>query len=129
MKKIISLIILTSFFPNFAFADCDYSKIVNNGDGTYTYSKALHICVGEMKQDLEIANQQVAKLTKAISLKDLTITKADKRADVWMNTSFKLENRIQTIDSMSKTNDWLFFGLGIATMLAASYAAGQLNHR
>lgn len=125
--RVTSLLLALSLFSNVAFADCDYSKI-QKVDGGYLYTKELHLCVGEMKQDLEIANQKVDKLTKAIELKDLTITKADQRADLWMQTSFKLEDRIQTIDSWRTTNNWLYFGLGVATMFAAAYAAGQINH-
>lgn len=125
--RLTSLLLALSLFSNVAFADCDYSK-VQKVDGGYLYTKELHLCVGEMKQDLGIANQKVEKLVKAIELKDLTITKADQRADLWMQTSFKLEDRIQTIDSMRSTNNWLYFGLGVATMFAAAYAAGQINN-
>lgn len=127
--KLVSLLLACSLFSNVAFANCDWTKIQKNDNGTYTYSRELNICVGEMKQDLEIANQKLDKLTKAIELKDLTISKADQRADLWMQTSFKLEDRIQTIDSMRSTNNWMYFGLGVVTMFAAAYAAGQINGR
>lgn len=126
MKKLASILLSFSLFSNGAFADCDWSKIQKNNDSTYTYSRELNLCVGEMKQDLEISKQQNEKYLKAITLKDLTITKADKRADLWMQTSFKLEDRIQTIDKMQSTNKWLYFGLGVVTMFAATYAAGQV---
>lgn len=126
MKKLSSVLLSICLFSNIAMADCDYSRIVRNENGTYTYTKELHLCVGEMKQDLAIAEGQNEKLRKAIELKDLTIQKADQRADMWMNTSFKMEDRINTIDKMRSTNSWLYFGLGVAAMFAATYAAGQV---
>jgi len=126
MKKIVSVVLALSLFSTSAMAECDFSTGINKNDnGTYTYSRECHIKVGEMKQDLEIANKQVEKLNKALDLKDLALTKADQRADLWMNTSFKLEDRVNTIDEMRKTNQWLYFGLGALAMFAATYAASQ----
>lgn len=128
MKKFLIALITMSFISNVAFADCDYSKI-QKVEGGYLYTKDLHLCVGEMKQDLEISQKQNEKLVKALDLKDLALTKADQRTELWMNTAFKLEDRVNTLDEMRKTNQWLYFGLGIATMFVATYAASQLNHR
>lgn len=108
-----------------AWADCDYANVVKNGDGTFTYSKELHLCVGNMKQDLSIATQQNDKLGKALDLKDLAITKADQRADLWQASTFKLEDRINAIDEMKDKNNWMYFGLGVLTMFAAGYVASQ----
>lgn len=127
MKKMLTFLIVLVFSAS-AFADCDYSKIVKNDNGTYTYTRELHLCVGQMKQDLEIATEQNLKFTKALELKDLALTKADQRTDMWQQTAFKLEDRITTIDGMRTSNQWLMFGFGMVTMLAASYAASQLAH-
>jgi hypothetical protein len=127
MKKILTFLIILVFSTS-AFADCDYSKIIKNDNGTYTYTRELHLCVGQMKQDLDIANEQNLKFTKALELKDLALTKADQRADMWQQTAFKLEDRISTIDGYRTSNQWLMFGFGMATMFAASYAASQLVH-
>jgi len=128
MKKLITVIMILGLSCN-ALAECDYSKIVKNPDGTYTYDKTLHICVGEMKRDLEIATEQNSKLTKALDLKDLVIAKADSRADLWKDTAFKLEDRISTIDSMRKSNEWLYYGLGCLTVFAAGTMAAKLINR
>lgn len=131
MKKIflnILAILMSATLSYTAQADCDYSKIVKNNDSTYTYSAELHVCVGKMKQDLTIANEQNDKLIKALDLKDLTIAKADQRSDLWQAATFKLEDRINTIDQMRSTNQYLAFGLGALTMFAAVYAASQLTH-
>lgn len=128
MKKLIAAVLATLMFSNVAFAECDFSTgISRNDNGSYTYTKECHVKVGEMKRDLSIATEQNEKLTKALDLKDLAITKSDQRADLWMQTSFKLEDRINTIDSMRQSNQYIAFGLGVLTMFAASYAASQLN--
>lgn len=121
-----SLIFITMLFSNFAFAECDYSKIQKT-DGGYLYTKEIHLCVGEMKQDLEVSDAQNKKYVKALYFKDIALDKADERAELWRNTSYKLEDRMQTMDSLRKTNQWIYFGLGVLTMSAAVYAAGQLR--
>jgi len=129
MKKFLIALITMSFLSNVALADCDYSKI-QKVEGGYLYTKDLHLCVGEMKQDLEIAQKQNEKFVKALDLKDLAISKADQRADMWMNTSFKLEDRVNTIQDMQKTNQWVYFGLGVLSVFVAGYAANQMyNNR
>lgn len=127
MKKLISTVLLLSFVSNIAMADCDWTKIVQNPDGSRTYSKELHICVGQLKQDLEIANSQIVDYKKAIELKDLALVKADQRANMWMDTSFKLQDRMNTIDDLRSKNNWLYYGLGIASGFVAVWAAGQLR--
>lgn len=130
MKKIISTILIAvTLLSTSAMADCDYSKIVKNVDGSYTYSKELHICVGEMKRDLDAATVQLGEYKKVIELKDLALTKANERADLWMNTSFKLQDRMNTIDELKSKNQYLAFGLGIVLTSLAVYGAGQLAHR
>ena len=129
MKKLIAALLAFTLLSNIAMADCDYSTIVRNADGTYTYSKTIHLCVGEMKQDLEIANQQNEKYTKALSLKDLAIKNADDRADIWKAATFKLEDRVNSLDSMRSTNQLLYFGLGVATVLVAGYTASRLYQK
>lgn len=128
IKKFVIALMIATFLPISALAECDFKTGITKTEGGYLYTRECHIKVGEMKQDLEIEVEKTAKLTKALELKDLAITRADQRADLWMNTSFKLEDRVNTIDEMRKTNQWLYFGLGVVTMFAASYAASQLNH-
>lgn len=128
MKRFICTILAMTFLSNVAMAECDFSTGITKVDGGYLYSKECHVKVGEMKLDLKISQEQNEKLTKALDLKDFAITKADQRADMWMNTTYKLEDRINTIDQMRATNQWVAFGLGALTMFAAAYAASQLQH-
>lgn len=127
--KFLSFLLALCMASNNVFADCDWSKVVDNPNGTHTYSDALHICVGQLVQDNATKTQQVDDLTKAISLKDLAITKADDRATLWMDTSLKLEDNIQKMNSLKGTNEWIYFGLGVLTVFAAGMATSQLTNR
>lgn len=129
MRKILAALVISCLLSVSAMADCDFKTgITKNDNGTYTYTRECHIKVGELRQDLDIANEQNLKFTKALELKDLALNKADQRADMWQQTAFKLEDRITTIDNMRTSNQWIMFGVGVATMFAASYAASQLAH-
>ena len=129
MKLIIAMILTLALTCQAAFADCDYSKIKDNGDGTYTYTKELHICVGTLKRDLESANAQVESYTKAIELKDLALGKANERIMLWEDTTFKLQDRMATIDSLESKNKIIYFGLGILVTGLAVYGASKLSGR
>jgi len=130
MRKLIAIILIVLSLPLSAMAECDFKTgITKNDNSTYTYTKECHIKVGELRQDLDIANEQNLKFTKALELKDLALSKADQRADMWQQTAFKLEDRITTIDGMRTSNQWFMFGFGMVTMFGAAYAASQLNHR
>lgn len=128
MKKLIATFLVAISLSNVAIADCDFSKIVHNADGTMTYTKELHICVGQMKQDLESANAQLTAYKSAIDLKDLAITKANERSDLWMNTSFKLQDRMNAVDDLKSKNQLLTFFAGVVVTGLAVWGAGQLAH-
>jgi len=123
MKKLITALMIVLSLPLQALADCDFSKGITKVDGGYLYTTECHVAVGQMRQNYLISQQQISDLNKALDLKDLAITKADQRADMWMNTTFKLEDRINTLDKMQETNKWIWFGLGVVTVFAAGYAA------
>jgi hypothetical protein len=123
MKKFISLLAALCLATT-SYADCSFKDLVKNPDGTVVYSAADHICVGQLKQDNAARTQQAADLNKAITLKDLTITKDEQRIQNWSDTSMKLEENIQKIDTLKQQNEWIYFGLGVlATFLAASAAS------
>ena len=128
--KLLNLVMATIlFFSSSVFAECDYSKVVSNTDGTYTYSKELHICVGRMKQDLLISQEKVDSLNKAIDFKNLALDASQKRTDLWMDTSFRLEDRLTKIQQLEKSNNWIYFGLGILTVFAVGYTVSQTYKR
>lgn len=130
MKKLIAAALIAISISNVALADCDFSTgITKNDNGTFTYTKECHIKVGEMKRDLDLANTQIAEYKKVIDLKDLALTKSDARANLWMDTSFKLQDRMNVIDELKSKNQYLAFGLGIVVTGLAVWGAGQLAHR
>lgn len=127
MKKTISTILAMCMISNVALADCNFATDIETlPDGRRAYSKECHIKVGEMKRDLEIANKQVETLNKAIELKDLAMAKSNERVELWMNTTYKLEDRLNKIDSLQSKNNWIMFGLGVVVTGAAVWGAGQL---
>lgn len=130
MRRISVALMIVLALPLQAMADCDFTEGagVKKVDGGYLYSKECHIAVGQMKYDLGVAQNQITLLNKSLELKDLAITKADQRVDLWQTSTFKLEDRINTIDQMRSTNNWMYFGLGVLTVFVAGYAASQVYH-
>lgn len=126
MKKIIASLLLLCLSSNIALADCDWSKIKSNTDGTYTYSKELHVCVGQLVQQNSTLSLQVADLTKAIELKDLAITKSDQRVQLWIDTNDKLSDRLSKVDEIYKHNEFLYFGLGVLATVGAGFMIARL---
>lgn len=127
MKKIASFILMLCFASNLAFAECDFSTgITPLGDGTFKYSGECHRKVGQLQQENKTKDAQLADLTKAIELKDLAISKADQRTQLWMDTSYKLEDRLNKIDELRSKNEVLYFALGVVFTGAAVWGASQL---
>lgn len=130
MKKLIAALLLVVSFTNVASAACDFSTgITKNDNGSYTYTKECHVAVGEMKRDLDSATVQLGEYKKAIELKDLALSKSNANADLWMNTSFKLQDRMNAVDELKSKNQVLAFGLGILVTGLAVWGAGQLVHK
>ena len=129
MKKAISLVLLAALMlPTTAQAGCNFSKDIQPGpNNTFIYSEACHKQVGQLVQDNQVKTQQVADLTKAISLKDLSLQESDRRATLWMDTSGKLEERLQKVDSLEKTNEFIYLGLGVLATGIAAYTASKLR--
>jgi hypothetical protein len=125
VKKFICISLAISLFSSLSFAECDFSTGITKTDQGFLYNKECHLAVGQMKYDLGISREQVSLLTKSLDLKDLALTKADQRADLWQATAFKIEDRINTIDSIRSTNNWMYFGLGVVTVFIAGYVASQ----
>lgn len=120
-------VIFCLLIPNTGWADCDFSKGITPGPNkTFVYTEACHQKVGQVVKDNQSKTAQIADLTKAITLKDLALTDADKSKQNWIDTSGKLEDRLQKVDSLQKTNEWVYFGLGVLTTFLAGIAAAKL---
>lgn len=128
--KTLSFVMAIVCFSNVALADCNFTTgITSLPNGNYEYVKPCHIKVGEIKRDLGIANTQNEMLIEAVKLKDLALTKANERAGLWMDTSFKLEARVETMDKIYNRNKIIYFGLGVLATGLAIYAVDQIHHR
>lgn len=125
-SKILALFLILSIN---AIADCNWEDIVKNPNDTFTYSKELHICVGQLIQDNKVKAQQISDFTQAITFKDSVIKTDEKRIQDWAETSTKLQDRLQKVDNLQQKNQWLFYGLGVATVLAGGWVASQLYRR
>lgn len=131
----IKLLLALSLISSSAFATsittndgtvCDFSKIVSNKDGTYTYPQNLHVCVGKIINDGKAKDAQIADDKKAINLYQLTIQTEEQRIQNWIATSTQLESRVEKVSDLEKTNEWLYFGLGVLATAAAAYTGEKL---
>ena len=126
MNKVAKIILICYIFSVTSFAECDWSNIKKNNDNTYNYTEELHLCVGKLVKENKVKDEQILNLTKAITLKDLALDSSDKRVNLWMDTSMKLEDRVNKIDSMQKSNNFLFFSAGILTTILAGFMTAKL---
>lgn len=106
---------------------CDFSKIVNNTDGSKTYPANLHICVGKIINDGKAKDAQIADDKKAINLYQLTIQTDETRIQNWIATSTNLESRVEKVNDLQKNNDVLYFGLGFVAACVAAYSFNQVT--
>ena len=117
---------MMGLLPLTALADCNWSS-TEKVAGKHSYSKDCHIEVGKLVKEQKQRVEQVAKLNKSLTLKDLAISKQSARIDLWRDTSYKLEDRLIKHDRYAKKNDWLLFGGGILTTILTGWAIGQVN--
>jgi hypothetical protein len=119
---------LTLSVPLKSFAACDFAKdIKENQDGSYTYTRDCHIEVGKRVKKLILVEEQIVELEKTIELKDLALVKQKERADMWMNTSFTLNDKLQKYDAAASTDKTLHFIIGVGVTVLSVWAAGQLR--
>ena len=111
-----------------AYSACDFKTgITKVSDSSFLYNKPCHLEVGRLVEESKIRKKQVADLNKSLTLKDLAITKADARIDLWKATTYKLEDRMLRQKKFSKFNDTFMFGSGILAGFLSVWAAGQLR--
>ena len=124
-----ALILILSFMPSLAMAQCDFHTGISQVPGGYLYTEECHLQVGKDEKELTSSRVQIADLTKAIELKDLAITKSDARATLWIDTSTKMEEKLQRVDELQKKNEFLYFGLGVLATVGAGFMAAKLLQR
>ena len=132
MMKLIAAILAVTMFSNVALADCDFTmgKGVNKlPDGNYEYTKECHIAVGQLVTDNKTKDIQLKDLGLSLTAKDLALQASDARTQLWMDTTFKLEKNINTMDELKKTNEWVYFGIGALTVIATGFALSSVTGR
>ena len=127
MKKILSSLIVTSLLAsNVAWAECDFSTIKKVPEG-YLYTKECHVQVGKNVKELKAKKEEVKELRKAIELKDLALKVSYDRVERWQTTTFKLEDRVNTIEKYNDAQKVLYFVIGVGVTSLAVWGAGQLK--
>lgn len=110
------------------YAGCDWSAdIKENSNGTFTYTRDCHLEAGRNYRSVSLLNEKIDLLEKKIEFKDLQISKYDERTQLWMDTSFKLNDKLMTYEATKKNDFWISFGLGVLTVIAAGYAVKQVS--
>lgn len=127
MFKRLIILICTLQIANPLWA-CEFSQdIQRNEDGTYTYTRDCHVEVGKKLDELDIRLLQIEDLKSSLDLKDMALDKAEDRIELWRDTSFKLEDRVNKIEQYKSEQQWWWFALGVVVTGAAVYGAGQLK--
>jgi hypothetical protein len=125
MMKLLMVIFL--MMPTLGYAECDFSLGIQKVDGGYLYTDDCHREVGKKLLDLKDREKQIILYKDLLDLKDTQIAKEQQRADLWKNTSFKLEDRMMSIRRWDRWEDWMYFGAGVLVMGVATWGAGQLK--
>lgn len=125
LMNVFKVFLSVTLFSQISMA-CNFSTdIKENSDGTFTYSRACHVQVGKTQKELSLRQEQVKELNAAILLKDSAILKYEERTLLWMETSYKLNDRLQSYERHKETNNWILIGTGFAAAILATWAAGQ----
>lgn len=126
MNKIILFLMLFFFIPQ-AFCDCDWSKIKVNADGSRTYPLDLHLCVGQLVKQVPLLQQEIVDLNKTITLDQLALKDEQTRTQLWLDTSLKLTDQVNKYESLKSSNNLLYYGLGVATIVLSAWVVGQVK--
>ena len=124
---------MVSLVSHSALADCNPSsnehiyKSTSYSPPKYVYSVDCHIDYGRLRKIEGKRQEQADHLNKSITLKDLAITTANDRVNVWQKTTYNLQDKLLTIEKNNSRLKWIYFGIGILTMAGATYGASQLK--
>lgn len=126
LRKVSSLLLILCLSSQ-AAAECDFATVEKLQDGRYSYSLECHRKVGKLVADVKDREEQVVQKDVQIRNLGVQIETHEKRAALWMDTSFKMEERVNQIERIKSTNQWLYFCLGVLTTGIAVWGAGHLK--
>lgn len=129
MKNILVALLALSLPLNSFAASCDYANDIKKVEGGYLYTEGCHIEVGKKVKGYTILSKQVEELEKTITLKDLALTKSDERANMWMNTSVSMAEKVTAYETARSADAYKNVALGVLGTVLAVWAAGQLRSK
>jgi hypothetical protein len=117
-----------SLICNTTLASCNWSEDVRkNQDGSFSYSRGCHVEVGASLEELDLRRRQVDELKKSVELKDLAISYSEQRTQLWIDSSIKMNERLNQHEATRANSGWIYFGVGVAVTVLSVWAAGQLK--
>lgn len=117
--------IITFHLNSTALAACDFSTGITQTEKGFLYTPDCHREVGRISKENEDRKEQAELYRKALDLKDIAMDAQRERADMWRDTSFKLEDKLSSIERFKRNNELLYFGLGVVLTVGAGWAVGQ----
>jgi len=105
---------------------CNFDSI-RKVDGGYLYPVECHLAAGKAFSDVSSMTKEIEAMKKAITLQDLALSTANKRADMWMETSLKTQEALASYEKYRDFDGWVKFGLGFGVAFLSVIAASQLK--
>ena len=124
---IVCILLTVSLVNQSALANCNWNDIKRKQDNTFVYTSDCHLEVKRLLDEQKLREEQVKELKGSIKLKDLALDTQEERLNRWRDATYRMEDRILKLDKANKYENWIWFGIGIVVMGAATYGAGQLR--
>lgn len=113
MYKIILLLLISTS----SFAECNWREISKQSDGSYKYPKSCHLAVGKLVLDEKDQTEAIGLLKESLRKKEEALSKEKQRAEVYKDTTEKMEEKVEKIDQLRKTQRWYYYAAGILTTI------------
>lgn len=124
IKCILAMVLLAN---QTVLANCNPKDIKEQANNTFIYPVDCHVDYGRLRNIEQKRQKQIEYLNKTIELKDLALDYSNKRIELWQDSTYKLEDRLLKIERNNDKLKWIYFGIGIAVMGGAVWAAGQIR--
>jgi hypothetical protein len=121
------ILILSALLFSSPVVACDFSTGIEKSGSGYLYSVDCHKHVGKIVLDLEDRESQVQSLNKALELKTQALTIADERNLKLRESLYKVEDRVDSMERLKRTNEVLYFVGGVLLTGLAVWGAGHLK--